>query len=50
MNLSFFQGLSSDQRTTKFSHPEYGELTLEWIIHQIAGHQINHVKQLQRIS
>jgi hypothetical protein len=49
LNLVFFEGLSAADRATRFSHPEYGELTVEWLIHQMAGHQINHLQQLERI-
>jgi hypothetical protein len=49
MNLRFFQGLSPDQRTAVLSHPEYGQLTVDWLVHQMAGHQINHLQQLERI-
>jgi len=50
MNLAFFEGLSEAQRATTLSHPEYGELTVDWIIHQMAGHHINHLLQLERIA
>ena len=49
MNLAFFEGLSAADRATRLSHPEYGELTVEWIIHQMAGHHINHLRQLEQI-
>jgi hypothetical protein len=49
MNLSFFEGLSADQRAIGLSHPEYGSLTVDWIVHQMAGHQINHLRQLEQI-
>jgi len=49
MNLAFYEGLSSADRATTFVHPEFGELTIDWVIHQMAGHQINHLLQLQRI-
>lgn len=49
MNLLFFEGLSEAERAAAFSHPEYGELTVDWIIHQMAGHHINHLLQLERI-
>ena len=49
MNLAFFEGLSAVQRATTLTHPEYGTLTLDWIIHQMAGHHINHLLQLQQI-
>jgi hypothetical protein len=49
MNLALFEGLSEVQRATRLTHPEYGELTVDWIVHHMAGHQINHLRQLQRI-
>jgi len=50
MNLVCFEGLSAAQRQTPLSHPEYGELTVDWIIHQMAGHHINHLLQLERVA
>ena len=49
MNGLMFEGLSAADRATPFSHPEYGPLTVDWIIHQVAGHQIHHLKQLEQI-
>jgi hypothetical protein len=49
MNLAFFEGLTPDDRAKKLMHPDYGELTVDWILHQMAGHQINHLKQLQKV-
>jgi len=50
MNRAFFQGLSTTDRATTLSHPEYGALTVDWILHQLAGHQIHHLKQLDAIA
>ena len=50
MNRAFFQTLSEADLATSFSHPEYGSLTLDWIRHQTAGHQLHHLKQLEAIS
>ena len=50
MNCAFFQTLSPTDRTTPFSHPEYGALTIDWLIHQMAGHVIHHLKQLEIIA
>ena len=50
MNGRLFEGLSAADRATPLSHPEYGPLTVDWIIHQAAGHQIHHLRQLERIS
>jgi hypothetical protein len=49
MNLALFEGLSAAQRAVTFTHPEYGELTVDWIVHHMAGHQINHLRQLKRV-
>src|SRR5262245_5313858 len=49
MNIVFFEGLSAADRATRMSHPEYGEITVDWILHQMAGHQINHLQQLEQI-
>ena len=49
MNLAFFSGLSSAQRAIAFAHPEYGQLTVDWVLHQMAGHHVNHLEQLEKI-
>ena len=49
MNRAFFQALSAADRATTLSHPEYGALTVDWILHQMAGHQVHHLKQLETI-
>ena len=28
------------------AHPEYGSITVDWIIYTLAGHQIHHLNQL----
>src|SRR6187401_2330147 len=50
MNQALFASLSPADRATAFSHPEYGALTVDWIVHQMAGHQIHHLRQLEAIS
>ena len=50
MNLACFASLSDAQRAVGFSHPEYGELTVDWVIHQMAGHHVNHLRQLEHIT
>jgi hypothetical protein len=49
-NASFYAGLTEADRQVAFSHPEYGALTVDWLIHQTAGHQIHHLEQLLAIS
>jgi len=50
MNTALFAGLSPADRETTLSHPEYGALSVDWIVHQMAGHQIHHLKQLEVIA
>jgi hypothetical protein len=49
MNIGLFRSLSPEARQTGLSHPEYGMLTVDWILHQMAGHQIHHLRQLEQI-
>jgi len=50
MNLSLFATLSAADRQTPFTHPEYGAITVDWVIHQMAGHDLNHLGQLETIA
>jgi hypothetical protein len=50
MNTALYASLSDSDRQTGLIHPEYGVLTVDWIIHQSAGHQIHHLKQLEQID
>src|SRR5947207_1864935 len=50
MNRVLFESLSPQDREIAFSHPEYGALTIDWLVHQMAGHQIHHLKQLEQIA
>jgi hypothetical protein len=50
MNIALFASLSDADRAVTLSHPEYGSLTVDWIMHQMAGHQIHHLKQLEKIA
>ena len=50
MNRSAFAALPAADRAKPFAHPEYGALTVDWIIHQMAGHHIHHLKHLETIA
>lgn len=50
MNMRLFESLSPTDRAIALSHPEYGALTVDWIVHTIAGHQLNHLAQLEAIN
>lgn len=49
MNLAMWRKLTPDQIDRTFSHPEYGQLTVGWIMAQMAGHDIHHLKQFLEI-
>ena len=49
-NLAMFKGMTPQQRTRPFTHPEYGALTPEWVAAQIAGHELHHLRQLKQIK
>ena len=42
-NRALFGSLSEKERATAFTHPEYGALTVDWLIHQMAGHLVHHL-------
>src|SRR3954463_13308343 len=50
MNTALFAALTDADRATTLAHPEYGSLTVDWIVHQMAGHQIHHLRQLEHIA
>ncbi|HTI36356.1 MAG TPA: DinB family protein [Vicinamibacterales bacterium] len=49
LNVLLFRNLSAEQRRRTFQHPEYGELSPEWVAAQLAGHDLHHLAQLERI-
>ncbi len=50
LNQRFFAGLSRAQLDTTLTHPQYGPLTVDWILHQMAGHYWHHLAQLEQIA
>lgn len=50
LNIAMFRRLTDDQRAITFRHPEYGLLTVNWVLEQMAGHDIHHLKQLETIA
>ena len=50
LNVLLFRGLTPEQRRRTFQHPEYGELSPDWVAAQLAGHDLHHLAQLERIT
>jgi hypothetical protein len=44
-----WRALTPEQLARPFTHPEYGALTVSWILEQMAGHDIHHLKQFQAV-
>ena len=49
-NLALLQTLSPADYVKPVSHPERGEMTFQTIVETIAGHDLNHLRQLQTIT
>jgi uncharacterized damage-inducible protein DinB len=49
-NLLLFDGLTPEQWERPTTHPERGVLTLRTIAEMMAGHDINHLGQLERLA
>src|SRR4051812_22402694 len=50
MNRAFFALLSEAERAMPFTHPEYGALTVAWIIDQMGGHLVHHLVHFEQIA
>ena len=50
LNLGLYASLSEADRQIALNHDEYGPMTVDWIIHQEAGHQVHHLKQLKPLA
>jgi len=47
-NVALISGLSETDRQLKVTHPERGEMTLWTIVETMAGHDLNHLAQVER--
>ena len=50
MNLAMWRNLSDGQRRRSFTHPEFGDLNVEWVAAQMAGHDIHHLRHFELID
>jgi uncharacterized damage-inducible protein DinB len=48
-NVALLQTLTPDQLEREVMHPERGEMTLRTIVETMAGHDTNHLRQLETI-
>ena len=50
VNVGLFATLSPADLAGPLSHPEFGQVTIEWIIHTLAGHQVSHLRHIENIA
>lgn len=49
-NLVLLESLAPEDFERRMTHPERGEMTLQTIVETMAGHDLNHLAQLERLS
>ena len=49
-DLALVFGLSEADKALKVTHPERGEMTLWTIVETMAGHDLNHLAQVERVA
>jgi hypothetical protein len=47
MNLALLRTLSDAQRARHATHPDFGEISVAWIMTWLAGHELNHRPQFE---
>jgi hypothetical protein len=50
LNLVLYRRIPSGERARPFPHPELGEISIDWILQRLAGHDLHHLRQLQAIA
>ena len=50
MNLLLCRALTAEQRMRRFTHPEFGEIDVDWLMNWCAGHERHHLPQLETIA
>ena len=49
-NVALIGGLSEDAYAKKVTHPERGEMTFRTLVETMAGHDLNHLRQLETLA
>lgn len=50
LNLLLYRRLPPDLRARPIPHPELGEISIDWILNTLAGHDLHHLRHLERIA
>ena len=49
LNLGLYRGIGEEERLRPFRHPHYGEMSIDWILRTLAGHDLHHLRQLEAV-
>ena len=49
-NVRLIRAMSADDLTKKVTHPERGEMTVSVVVETMAGHDLNHLGQIEAIA
>ena len=49
-NLALLKAVKPEEFAKKLAHPERGEMTFQTVIETMAGHDLNHLQQLETIA
>jgi len=50
LNLMLYRRISLERRARPFPHPEMGEISIDWILGTLAGHDLHHLRHLLAIA
>jgi len=50
MNLALCRSLTPEQRARTVRHPEHGAVSVEWVMVFFAGHERNHLPQIEAVD
>jgi len=49
-NIALLQAVPPEALSKKLTHPERGEMTFQTVVETMAGHDLNHLQQIERIA
>ena len=50
LNLALYRRLTPEQKQRVIRHPEFGEISVDWVIRVLAGHDLHHLQHLRSIA
>jgi hypothetical protein len=50
LNLLLYRRLKGRELAQALAHPEFGTITVEWVLRVLAGHDLHHIKHLEAIA